>query len=55
MNSFTTSSGAKEHTLYEPVTNFTNAIQKFILILGIVGLFIAGVVYTQRKRAEGRL
>lgn len=40
------------HPLYANSVNFMASIMKWILILVMFGLFIAGIVYTQRKRAE---
>lgn len=40
------------HPLYDDSVNFMDAISEWILILVLFGLFIAGIVYTQRKRAE---
>jgi len=53
MSSFVETSGASNHPVYDPITTFIAGIQTYILIVGIIGMFIAGVVYTQKRRAEG--
>jgi len=40
------------HDLYDTSVDFMEGIRTYILVLVLFGLFIAGVVYTQRKRAE---
>lgn len=40
------------HDLYDDSVNFMSGIRTYILVLVLFGLFIAGIVYTQRKRGE---
>jgi hypothetical protein len=40
------------HELYDDSVNFMSGIREWILALVLIGLVIAGLVYTQRKRAE---
>jgi preprotein translocase subunit YajC len=40
------------HDLYDDSVSFMSSIRTWILILVLVGLFVAGIVYTHRKRAE---
>lgn len=47
-----TSLGTDTHDLYDDAVNFMTSIGEWILILTLFGLFVAGLVYTQRKRAE---
>jgi len=55
MSTFVSTYETNNHALYGPVVAFTDAIQRYILIIGILGMFIAGIVYTQRKKAEGSI
>ena len=47
-----TSLNTTGHDLYDESVDFMSAIREWILILVLIGLFIAGVVYTQRKEGE---
>jgi cbb3-type cytochrome oxidase subunit 3 len=40
------------HELYASSVEFMDAIMAWILIFVLFGLFIAGIVYTHRKRGE---
>lgn len=44
--------GTDTHDLYDDSVSFMDGITDWILVLVLIGLFIAGLVYTQRKRAE---
>jgi len=44
--------GSDTHELYSSMTSFIDEIMTWILVIVVIGLFIAGLVYTQRKRAE---
>ena len=47
-----TSLNTSRHDLYDDSVAFMEGIREWVLILVLLGLFIAGLVYTQRKRAE---
>lgn len=47
-NTYNTSS----HTLYDGVDTFVSGVQTYMLVIGLLGVFVAGIVYTIRKRAE---
>ena len=55
MSAFVETYETNNNALYGPVVTFTDAIQKYMLVIGALGLFIAGIVYTQRKKAEGSI
>lgn len=40
------------HSMYDSSVAFMSAIMEWILILVLIGLIIAGLVYTHRKRGE---
>lgn len=44
--------GTTDHALYDSSVSFIEAIMEWILILVLLGLFIAGIVYTHHKRGE---
>jgi hypothetical protein len=43
------------HALYSGTSTFVSGISTYILFIVVIGLFMAGIVYTIRKRAEDPL
>jgi hypothetical protein len=55
MSPVRTNYNTSSHIIYDGVDAFVSGIQTYMLVIGLLGVFVAGIVYTIRKRAEDPL